>query len=210
MTASTALTAIPREMVGKTSRRLAAEGKIPAVLYGPGREPISIAVDRHDFELFAQHHAAGATIVDLAIEGEKKPVSVMIREVQRSAIKGTALHIDFLEVAMNKVVHAPVVLHLVNDPAGVKAGGVLTVSMHEVNVEAKPADLPESLEADVSSLEIGDTLHVRDIEAPKGVTLTDDADAIVASVQAPRVEAEEEISEEAAEPELIGSKSDEE
>lgn len=205
MTASSLLTATPREKIGKTSRKLAPLNQIPAVLYGPGREPIALALDRHDFELFIAHHAAGATIVDLEIDGEKKPVSAMIREVQHSSVKGNVLHVDFLAISMNKPVHATVALHLVNDPEGVKAGGVLTVNLHEVGIEALPGDLPETLDVDVSALQVGDSLHVSDIVAPAGVTVLDDPDTIVASVQPPRLEVEEEPAlEEGAEPEIVG------
>lgn len=203
MTAASELTATSREILGKANRRLGKDA-VPAVLYGPGREPLPIAIDRHDFELFAAHHAAGSTLVDLTLEGQKKPVHAMIREIQHSPIKGTILHVDFMEVQMNKPVSATVTLTLVNDPEGVKAGGVLTVNMHELNVEAKPADLPEVIEADVSGLNLNESFHVSDITAPAGVTILDDGDQIVASVQPPRTEAAEEAALEAAEPEVIG------
>ena len=103
-------------------------------------------------------------------------------------------------------------MRLTGDPAGVKAGGVLSIDRHELNVEAKPGDLPEFIEVDVSALEIGDAIHVSDIAVPKGLTLLDDADSIVASVTAPAVEEEPEAEEgaAAAEPELIGAKPEEE
>jgi len=205
MTASNALTALPRDMIGKSSTRLAHVGQIPAVLYGRGREPLSIAIDRHEFELFSVHHG-GATLVELKVEGEKKPVNVMVREIQRSPVKGNVLHVDFVAVSMTEAIHAAVPLHLVGDSAGVKVGGVLTVNMHELNVEALPGDLPEALEWDVAGLEMGDSLQVGDITPPKGITLLDDAEAIVASVQAPRAEEEVVEEAEAAEPELIGAK----
>lgn len=208
MTASSELSATPRQITGKASKRLAQVGQIPAVLYGHGREPMAIALDKHDFELFAAHHG-GATLVEVKLEGEKKPINAMIREVQRSPIKGNVLHVDFVAVSMTQKIHAAVPLHLVNDPAGVKAGGTLTTNMHEVNVEGLPGDLPEAIEWDVSALEIGDSLHVGDITAPKGLALLDDPEAIVASVQAPRVEVEEVEGEEVAEPELIGAKTEE-
>lgn len=208
MTASTELTAVPRTIIGKSSHRLATANQIPAVLYGFGREAASIAVDRHDFEQWAAHHAAGAGMVQLKLEGEKKPIDAVVREIQHSAVKGSILHIDFLAVSMNKPIHANVPLHLVNDPEGVKAGGVLTVNVHELNVEALPKDLPEMIEWDVTPLEMGDTLHLGDIAAPAGITLLDDPDTIIASVQAPRVEVEE-VSEETVEPEVIGAKSEE-
>jgi large subunit ribosomal protein L25 len=103
-----------------------------------------------------------------------------------------------------------VTLRFVNDAAGVKAGGVLTIDKHEINIEAKPAEIPETLELDVSALEIGDSLHVSDIVAPKGVEILDDADLIVASVIPPTVEVEEEEASATTEPEVIGAKAEEE
>lgn len=209
MTAASELTATSREILGKANRRLGKDA-VPAVLYGPGRDPLPIAIDRHDFELFASHHAAGATLVDLQLEGEKKPVHAMIRDIQHSPLKGTILHVDFMEVQMNKPVSAVVTLSLVNDPEGVKAGGVLTVSLHELNVEAKPGDLPEVIEVDVSGLELNHSIHVSDITAPAGVTITDDGELIVASVQPPRTEEAEEAVLEESEPVLIGKDETEE
>ena len=210
MSESTVLTVFPRTVIGKSSHRLAGEGLIPAVLYGMAREALPIALDRHDFELFMGHHSAGSTLVEIQIEGEKKPVNAMIREMQLSPLKGNITHVDFMAVSLNKPIHAVVTLRFVNDPAGVKAGGVLTIDKHEINVEAKPAEIPETIDLDVSALEVGDSLHVRDVVAPKGVEILDDGDAIIASVTPPTVAVEEEEGAEAAEPEIIGSKSEEE
>ncbi len=209
MTTASELTVTPRTVIGKASSRLSASGQIPAVLYGAGREATPLAVDRHEFELWAAHHAAGSGMVELKVEGQKKPVSAMVREIQRSSVKGTILHVDFLAVSMDKPVHANVPLVLVNDPEGVRAGGVLTVNIHEIDVEALPADLPEVIEWDVSALQIGESVHVDDIVPPAGVTVLADPEAIVASVQPPRVEVEAEAAE-ITEPEVIGSKSSEE
>lgn len=208
MTVSTELTATTRTVIGKASRRLAAAGEIPAVLYGVGRDAMPISVSRHDFELWAAHHAAGSGMVELKLEGEKKVINAMVREIQHSAVRGTILHIDFLAVSMNKPIHANVPLHLVNDPEGVKAGGVLTINVHELNVEALPSELPEVVEWDVTPLQMGQTLHLSDISVPAGIKLLDDPETIIASVQAPRVE--EEVVEEAAEPEVIGKPAAEE
>jgi large subunit ribosomal protein L25 len=209
MTVSTTLSAAPRTAIGKANRKLAHEGAIPAVLYGAGQTSVAISVDRHDFELFVAKHAIASTIVVLELEGEKKPINVMIREIQTSPLKGKVLHVDFLAVRMDKPVHAAIPLKFVNDPIGVKAGGVFTTNFHEVNVEAKPNDLPTALELDVSSLDIGDALHVSDVIPPAGVTILDDADEVLVSVQAPRLEVEEEGAAEEAEPEVIGEKAEE-
>jgi len=207
MTASTILPVFPRDVIGKASHRLAHENRIPAVLYGPGRDTVSLSIDRHDFELLMAHHASSSMIVELKVEGEKKPINAMIREMQTSPVKGQIIHVDFMVVQMDVAVHAAITLHFINDAAGVKAGGILTTNFHEINVEAKPGDLPEAIEIDVAALEIGDTLHVKDISAPKGVTILDDPEEVLVSVQAPRVEVEEE-GVEAAEPELIGGKAE--
>src|SRR5664280_2551221 len=168
MADSNVLTAFPRLVIGKeANKRLVRENRIPAVLYGPARDSVAISVNRHDFGQLMSHHAAGSTVVQLEVEGEKKPVHAMIREMQTSPVKGNILHVDFFAVEMNKAVHAAIALRFINDPAGVKVGGVLTTNFHEINVEAKPADLPESLDVDVAALEIGDVLHVKDIVAPK-------------------------------------------
>lgn len=208
MSESTSLTVFPRDVIGKASHRLAKANQIPAVLYGMGRDAMPIALDRHAFELFMSHHATGSTLVEIVIEGEKKPVNAMIRELQTHALKGTITHVDLMAVSLDKPVHAVVALHLVNDPAGVRAGGVLTIDMHQVNVEAKPAELPEVIEHDVSALNVGDSLHVSDLVAPQGVTILDDADLVVASVTPPTVEVETAETGEQAEPEVIGAKAE--
>lgn len=204
MTASSSLNATPREVIGKANRRLGS-GSLPAVLYGYNTEPRAIAVDRHEFEMFVAGHSAGSTMLELNLEGESKPINAMIREIQHSPVKGNILHVDFMAVQMNKPVSATVVLSFVNDSEGVKAGGTLTVNLHEVNVETKPADLPEVIEVDIEGLQLGDSLLVGDIKPPAGVTITDDPEAVVASVQAPRAEVDVEADTEASEPEVIGA-----
>lgn len=204
MSRSTTLNVYPRDIVGKANRRLAGSNRIPAVLYGLGRESMSVSVDRHEFELLLGHHASGSLLVEMKIEGEKKPIHSMIREMQVGPIKGNVLHIDFLAVSMDELVHAVISVHLLNEPEGVKAGGVLTVDRHDINIEAKPGDLPGSISFDVSALEIGDTVHVSDLTLPAGVTVLDASDDLIASVTPPAAEEEVEEVEEQMQPELIG------
>jgi large subunit ribosomal protein L25 len=211
MTESTAITARVREAMGKANRRLAAAGEIPAVLYGPGRDTVALSLNRHDFELMMSHHGAGSTIVSIALEGEKKPVNAVIREVQHSPVKGTIMHVDFLAIRMDQKLQATLSFHFVGESPGVKAGGVLMHSMRELMVEALPADLPDSLDVDISGLEIGQSVSVADLTAPEGVEITDDPEGVVCSVTVPTAEpTEEELAEEAAEPEVIGEEVSEE
>ena len=208
MTEAIEIAASPRETVGKSSHRLAAEGKIPAVLYGHDRQTKLLSLDRHDFELLMGHHAAGSTIVTLAIEGEKRPVNAVIKEVQHSPVKGNILHVDFQVIRMDELIHVTMTIRYLGDPAGVKAGGVLTENVHHINVEAKPKDLVEVIDVDVSALEIGDSLHLSDVALPKGMKILDDLDEILCSVLPPAVAVEVEVvPTEIGEPELIGEKS---
>lgn len=209
MTEAIEINATPRDVIGKANRRLASEGKIPAVLYGHDKATKVLAVDRHDFELLMSHHTAGSTIVSLNIEGEKRPVNAVIKEVQHSPVKGSVLHIDFQVIRMDEAIHVTMAIRYVGDSAGVKAGGVLTENFHNVNVEAKPKDLVEAVEVEVSALEIGDSLRLGQVPMPHGVKLLDDPEEILCSVLAPAVVVEEEaeaVEGEAAEPEVIGEK----
>ena len=211
MTESTEIHARVRETTGKQNRRLSASGEIPAVLYGPVRDTVSLALDRHDFELTMSHHGAGSTIVSIDLEGEKKPVNAVIRAIQRSPVKGTILHVDFLAIRMDQKLQATVSFSFVGDSPGVKAGGVLMHSMRELMVEAFPADLPESIDVDISELNLGHAITVADLVAPEGVEITDDPESVICSVTVPSAEPiEEELAEEAAEPQVIGEETSEE
>jgi len=208
MSESVQITAHPREIVGHANRRLAASGQIPAVLYGHDHPTRVLAIDRHEFEIIMTHHAPGATIVAIDIEGEKRPVNAVVKEIQRSPVRGSILHVDFQIIRMDEVIHVSVPLRFVGDSAGVKAGGILNENVHQIGIEAKPRDIPEALEADVSELEIGDSLRLSDIPVPDGVKILDVAEEILCSVLAPALAVEEEVVEveEEAEPEVIGEK----
>lgn len=207
------VSAQPREIVGKANRRLAADGRVPAVLYGAGRKSAPLSVDRHDFEVLLSHHEGiGNALLHLKVKGQRGPINAIIKEVQRDRVKGTLYHVDFWAVKMDQLVQTVVPLHFLNeeDCAGVRAGGIMTHNLREVRIEALPADLPEAAEADVTGLEVGDSMHVRDITPPEGVTLLDDPDIILCSVTAPTVAPTLEEVERAPEPEVIGEAETEE
>jgi large subunit ribosomal protein L25 len=199
--------AITRELIGKTNRRLADE-QLAGVVYGTAVESFPIAVERHEFEQILSHEGnISSKLIDLTVDGGKK-VHVIIKELQHDPLKGTVTHVDFWAVNMKQSVATTVPVHFEGDAPGVKLGGVFMHNVNHINVESLPDDLPEFLTADISALEIGDNIHVRDLVAPAGVTILDAADEIVASVVAPAKE--EEVAEEVTEPEVIGAKSDEE
>jgi large subunit ribosomal protein L25 len=205
-----ALVAHTRQTVGHANRRLTSTHQIPAVVYGKGHDNMPVALDRHDFENFMTHHGATG-LVQLKIDGENKAVNAVIRDIQYSVVKGSVLHVDFMAVKMDETIHATVPVHLIGEPEGVRIdGGVLTVNVHEVNIEALPGDLPDVIEYDVEALKVGDSVSIAELAVPKGVKILDDVEAVVASVQGARVEEAEVAAEEAAEPEVIGEKAEEE
>jgi large subunit ribosomal protein L25 len=209
MTDTIELTATSRPSVGKANRRMADTGLLPAVIYGVGTTATAIAIDRHAFEMLASHEGLTSSLIKLTVD-DNKPVTVLVKAVQRDAVKSTLLHVDFWAVSMTQKITTSVAIHFIGDSPGVKVGGVMTHNAQQVHVETLPAEIPDHLEADISGLEIGDSLHMSDLVVPAGVVILDAMDEIVCSVQAPKAaEVEEEVAEEAAEPEVIGEKSEE-
>ncbi len=192
MTHVVELNAKVREVTGKTSHKLAPEGLVPAVVYGPKVDTRSLSVDRREFDHLMHSATVGATLVELSIEGDAKPVDVIIKEVKRDEIKGAVQHVDFWAVDMAQSLQTVVPVTFVGSSEGERAGGVLMHSLRELKVEANPKDLPEHIELDVSALNIGESLTVADIVVPKGVTLLDEPDAVLVSVMAPMAEEEPE------------------
>jgi large subunit ribosomal protein L25 len=197
------MNASTREDTGKANRRLD-NSKLAAVVYGAAIKPVAVAVDRHDFEQVLVHEGNIASkLIDLTVDGGK-PVHVIVKAMQRDALKGTITHVDFWAVNMRRPVTTTVPVHFEGEAPGLKTGGVFMHNVQHINVEALPDELPEFVVADISALEVGDNIHVRDLVAPKGVTILDAEDEIVASVVAPAKEEEEVVGEEAVEPEVIG------
>jgi large subunit ribosomal protein L25 len=194
------LVAEKREESGKgVARKLRAAGRVPAVLYGHGMEPIALSVDSREL-IHVFHTGAGTNVlVDLTVDGDDH--LAMAREIQRDHIKGRFMHVDFLVVSRDQVISVSVPVRVIGESVGVKAGGVLEHHLWEVQVECLPTDVPEAIEADVSELEIGMSLKVSDLSAPEGVTITSNIEDSVVAVQQPqaRVELEEEAAEEEAE-----------
>lgn len=207
---ATALVAHTRDIIGHANQRLQGAQQIPAVIYGKGHDNMPIALDRHEFENFMTHHGATG-LVQLKIDGEKKAVNAVIRDIQLSAVKSSVIHVDFMAVKMDETITATVPVHLIGEAEGVRVdGGMLNVNIHEVNIEALPGDLPDVIEHDVAALKVGDSLSISELAVPKGVKILDDGETIVASVQGARAEEAEPEVAEVAEPEVIGAKSEEE
>jgi large subunit ribosomal protein L25 len=193
----TALAVERREVDGsRAARRLRRTGNVPGIVYGGGEEQVPFQVDAR---LLRQTLAHAGAVIDLSIDGAGGS-PVVIKELVRHPVSGQMMHVDMLRVRMDQAISATVVLDLVGaeDAPGVKEGGVLEQVTRELNIEALPGDIPDTIQYDVSGVQIGDTITLEAVSPPRGVTLTDDPETVVATVTAPRlqVESEEEIEEE--------------
>lgn len=191
MTHIVELNAKVREVVGKSSKRLARDGMIPAVVYGPKFGAVPLALEAKAVEHLLRDASIGSTLVDLTIEGRAKPVDVILKEVIHDPIKGGVQHIDLWAVNMAETVQTVVAVTYVGSSEGERTGGVVMHSAHELHVEARPRDLPEHIVVDVSALGVGDSLTLSDLVPPRGVTLLDDPATVLVSIMPPTVGEEE-------------------
>ena len=191
------------------ARKLRQTGRIPAVYYGRGKDPIPLVVSLKDLEEVIERAEGSNVIVDLRVEGHaSSDRKALIREVQRDPVSGSILHLDLQHISLTERITVEVPIVLIGTPIGVKdGGGILEHLLREVEVECLPTEIPSRLEVEVSALGIGDTLHVSDIKAERVIIKTD-ADRAIAAVVPPTVLEEVKPVEEvvAAEPELIKEK----
>lgn len=195
----------PRSETGKAaSRRYRHSGKIPAVVYGAGKDNLALLLDHH--EIFHSLEAEGFHSAIIKIKVGRKVEQAILRDVQMDPVKTNVLHVDFQRISATEKLHIAVPLHFVgaDEAPGVKTDqGIMSHNVTEVDVSCLPADLPEFLEVDVSALRLNDSIHLSDIEVPEGVEITallhDGDDQVVATVYAPQLEVEEGLEGEEAE-----------
>lgn len=181
----TKLKAELRAETGKgPAHRLRASGRVPAVLYGHGMEPLPISVSGQDL-LHLFHRAGANALVDLQVDGSKH--LAIARDVQRDHIHNRYVHLDFLAVRRDEKITIVVEVHAVGESIGVHDGGVVEHHLREIELECLPGDVPDRIEADITNLAIGDMLHVRDITPPQGATFLSDPDMAVLSVIMPAI-----------------------
>jgi len=193
----TRLALTPRDTSGgsRATRRLRRTGQVPGVLYGGEGEPVSFTVDARELR---HALAASGAVLDLELDGTSTPA--VLKDAQYHPVRGETMHVDLFRVRLDVAIHATVSVELTgaDDAPGVVAGGVLDQITREVNVEALPNDIPETITFDVSKMEINDTLYLSSLAAPQGVTLLDDLEETTLVTLSPPnvdVEAEEEAEE---------------
>jgi large subunit ribosomal protein L25 len=178
------------------ARRMRREGAIPAILYGRDVEPLALSISSKDWRLLEAHMRSNA-VIKMEVSDNKKVQErpVMIKNVARRPVDHSVLHVDFLQVSMERVVQVEVPIRLIGTPVGVVKGGVVDQHLRTVMIESLPGQIPERIDIDVSNLDIGDSIHIREISLP-GVKLLDPPDVAVVGVTPP--EAEEKVEEVAA------------
>jgi large subunit ribosomal protein L25 len=192
----------------RAARRLRRRGLVPGVVYGGGSEPVGFEVDAREL----RHALAGAgAVLDLSVDGAKA-TPVVLKDAQRDPVRGQTTHVDLLRVRLDEKIRSVVALELAgaDDAPGVKLGGVLEQITREIEVEALPTAIPESIVHEVGEMEIGDTIMLSAVRAPEGVALLGDLEETVLATLSPpklQTEVEEEIE---AETEVVGEEGAEE
>ena len=205
------LKAEPRSTVGRSAvSKLKARGFIPAVIYGGTDKPQPLQVSARDINAMMSQASGENVLVELEIGGGGQSRTALVQEVQHSPIRGEIRHVDFHAISMDQMIQAEVPLEPLGTAVGVKTvGGLLEQSLRALAIECLPVDLPDRITVDISHLNIGDSIHVRDIQLPAGVTPKVQLDLTAFSVVAPVVE-EERVATEAeaaaAGPEVITEK----
>lgn len=211
MSKKTTLQAAPRLRSGSGKlKQMRREGWLPSVVYGRGVENVNLKVDAKTFSELMANSSSDSILINLDVEGEGTR-SVFLKTIQHDPLTGHALHADFLAVNDKTEITANIPVHLIGDPKGVKAGGIMEQYHHTVEVVCFPNDLPDEFEKDVTDLEQGDSLHIGDLTLPEGVKATHDADVVIAHIGKPAALVSEEASgtEDAAEVPATSQKAEE-
>ena len=195
---TTKLSISPREPEGsRATRRLRRSGRVPGVLYGGDGEPLAFSADARELR-----HALAASGAVLEVSDGGSATPAILKSAQYHPVRGETMHVDLLRVNLDVVIAAVVPLELTGgeDAPGVKEGGVLEQITRELNIEALPTSIPESIVHDVCAMQINDTITLADVTVPAGVTLLDDVDeTTVATLTPPRIATDEDEIEEETE-----------
>uniref|UniRef100_A0A832GMX0 Large ribosomal subunit protein bL25 n=1 Tax=Caldimicrobium thiodismutans TaxID=1653476 RepID=A0A832GMX0_9BACT len=185
------LKAMKREKTGKeTAKKLRKAGFIPAILYGKEIEPLAFALSYSEFEKVYNRYKGEAVIYTLEISnGEVLRKQAILKEYQRHPVTDKFIHLDFQAIEEGHTVELEVPIEFVGKPVGITRGGILEIMIHELTIECLPKDIPDKITVDISHLDIGDSLHVRDIKVPENLKIKDHPEETVATVVAEEAEA---------------------
>lgn len=200
MTGKTGLAASRRYETGKgPARRLRAAGQVPAVLYGKDQEAISLTLNAREALSLFYSISVENTIVNLQIDDDKEAMETLVREIQMHPYRPDIIHVDFYCIERGVALELDIPANYIGTPQGVRDGGILEVILHELRVKCLPSAIPDTIDIEISGLDIGDSIHASEITMAEGVELLTDPGQTICLVSAPRVEEEEEEVDELAE-----------
>lgn len=188
MAKTSAITAHTRKRSGSGAlTSLRAEGLIPGVVYGKDMAATNIRLNRKALESVLHHSISEHILVDLTLDDAKDSTLAIIQDVQHNPLNGNVLHVDFHAIREDEVIHSKVPVELGGECVGAKAGGLVEHLVHSIHITCLPKDLPEHILVDISAVEIGGSLHTKEITLPQGVTTKLGPDVVIMLVAAPRV-----------------------
>ncbi len=198
------ITAKPRDKTGRgETRRLRNSGFIPAIIYGKGLDTVHLTLSERELSKTLSKVAGESVLMNLKVGASSKPV--IIKELQQDPVTNQILHVDFQVILLTEKLKIKVPINIKGEAPGVKAGGILDHSLREIEVECLPRDIPEKIEVNISNLEIGDAIHIKELIFSPGVVPVDDKEISILSIVPPKVEEVEVLpEEEVTEPEVIG------
>jgi len=186
------LKATLRETVGNgPSRALRREGKVPAILYGPNTEPVKLTIDKLDLEPIFKSGAVAQKLLKLDIDGADGTTNVMVKEIQKHPVSHNLLHLDFYRVSMDQKIKVMVPVVTTGKCAGVEIGGMLQIIRRELEVFCLPDQIPETITVDITDMDIGDSLHVEDLELEGDVEVSAEVNFTILTILSPKAEEEE-------------------
>ncbi|HRH55863.1 MAG TPA: 50S ribosomal protein L25 [Candidatus Paceibacterota bacterium] len=184
------LTVSPRDVVGKSVAKLASDGIIPAIIYGPKQAPVSVSIPLLPLEAILRHGGESSLI---ELSGLEKPIKALIHDLDRDPVTHAPRHVDFYAIEKGAKVTVSVALAFVGESMAMKQGANLVKILHEIEIETDPSNIPTEIEVDISSLaSVDDQIHVSDVKAPEGVTILTPGEEVLALAQAVAEEVEEE------------------
>jgi large subunit ribosomal protein L25 len=195
-----------RQSVGNgPARALRREGRVPAILYGPGKDSVMLSISASELEKIVKDSSKGQLLVDLVIgDKTKEKRHAMVKELQISPVSREILHIDFYEISMDRKIRVNVPVVAVGKSKGEELGGMLQIIRRELEVLCLPGEIPDAFEIDITDMDVGDSVHVDEIQLKGDIEIQADVNFTVLTIVSPKVEEEPEVEEEELGDEIEG------
>lgn len=180
------LSAVKRDKTGKEcAKKLRKQGLIPAIVYGHNFDPVPISVKANELESILHKYKGETLLFNLEVQnGETQRIQAILKDYQLHPVTDKIIHLDFVAIKEGETVSIDVPLEFVGRPVGLTKGGVIEIFMHDLTVECLPSNIPDKIQVDISNLDLGDVLHVKDIKVPEGVKVLDDPEDTVITIVA--------------------------